>query len=295
MKIYIASSEKYLGKIKEDIYIRDTYRSKGFPCEISTLDDIAKISKPSDVVILKSVWGYHLHHREFLKNISVLKKKNIKLINDYQFIFWNIDKYKYLSELKHINAVPTALLNFKNTETASEIRNIILLANKKLNTDILVIKPCISESGYLTFKYDKTKDNKATIALLKKNKQVNFVAQPYRPDILTGELSAVIINGIPLYGVKRFPGIFSEKLDPKYVRFNSLPGGIRQEVDILKIFLLKKFGTFPNICRVDFLKISNIGYEISEVEVIDPDLFFRHIPGRMREKVTSMIYKTFIV
>lgn len=295
MKIYIASSEKHLGKIKEDIYMRDAYRSKGFLCEIFTLDDIAKVSKPFDVVILKSIWGYYLNYREFLKKISVLKKKNIKLINDYKFIYWNIDKYKYLSELKHINAVPTELLDFKNTKTPSEIRNIILKANKKLGTDTLVIKPCISESGYLTFKYDKTKENKTTIALLKKNKQLNFVAQPYRPNILTGELSAVIINGIPLYGIKRFPGIFSEKLDPKYIRFNNLPSGIKHEVDILKIFLLKKFGAFPNICRVDFLKVSNTGYEISEVELIDPDLFFRHIPDGMRKKATSMIHKTFIV
>ncbi len=158
----------------------------------------------------------------------------------------------------------------------------------------MVIKPRISESGYLTFKYDKTKDNKAIIASLQQNKQLNFIAQPYRPDILTGEFSVVIINGIPLYGIKRFPGIFSEKLDPVYIRFISLPGVIKKEVDILKVFLLKKFRVFPNICRVDFLRL-NAGYEILEVELIDPDLFFRYIPYGMRDKAISMIYKSFII
>lgn len=294
MKIYIASSENYVGKIQEDVYIRDVYRNKGFSCEIVTLKNIVKISKPFDVVILKSIWGYHLHYREFLKQISMLKKKNIKLINAYDYIFWNIDKYKYLHELKHMNTVPTKLLSFKDTKKASEIRNIIVQINKTLNTDTLVIKPCISESGYLTFKYDKTKDNKAIIALLQQNKQLNFIAQPYRPDILTGELSVVIINGIPLYGVKRFPGIFSEKLDPVYIRFISLPRVIKKEIDTLKVFFLKKFGVPPNICRVDFLKLST-GYEILEVELIDPDLFFRYIPGGMREKAIFMICKSFII
>lgn len=294
MKIYIASSEKHVGKIQEDIYIRDAYRNKGFFCEIVTLKNIIKIVKPFDVVILKSIWGYHLHYQTFLKQISALRKKNIKLINDYDFIFWNIDKYKYLYELRHINTAPTTLLSFKNTKKRIEIRNIILQANKTLNTDILVIKPCISESGYLTFKYDKTKDNKDIIALLQKNKQLNFIAQPYKPDILTGELSVVIINGIPLYGIKRFPGIFTEKIDPVYIRFISLPGAIKKEVNILKIFFLMKFGVFPNICRVDFLKLDT-GYEILEVELIDPDLFFRCIPHGLRAKVISMIYKSFII
>ncbi|MFH2029473.1 MAG: hypothetical protein ABIJ40_02460 [Bacteroidota bacterium] len=182
----------------------------------------------------------------------------------------------------------------KNPKKVSEIRNIILQTNKTLNTDILVIKPRISESGYLTFKYDKTKDNRSVITLLKQNKQLNFIAQPYRQDILTGELSVVIINGVPLYGIKRFPGIFSEKLDPVYMKFTSLPAAIKKEVDILKTFLLERFGVLPNICRVDFLKL-NTGYEILEVELIDPDLFFRHIPHGMRDKAISMIYKSFII
>lgn len=293
MKIYIASSEKHVGKIQEDVYIRDAYRDKGFSCEIVTLKNIVKISQPFDVVILKSIWGYHLHYKEFLKQVSMLRKKNIKLINNYDFIFWNIDKYKYLYELKHMNTVPTALLSLKNTKKVSEIRNKILQINKKFNTNTLVIKPRISESGYLTFKYDKTKDNRSIIALLKQNKELNFIAQPYRSNISTGELSIVIINGVSLYGIKRFPGIFSKKLDPIYIRFTSLPDVIKKEVDKLKIFLLERFSALPNICRVDFLKL-NTGYEILEVELIDPDLFFRYIPDAMRKKATSMIYKSFI-
>jgi hypothetical protein len=294
MKIYIASSEKHVGKIQEDIYIRDAYRNKGFFCEIVTLENIVKISKPFDVVILKSIWGYHLHYREFLKQVSMLRKKKIKLMNDYSFIFWNIDKYKYLYELKSMNTIPTTLLSLKNIKKISEIKNTILQINKTFNIDVLVIKPCISESGYLTFKYDKTKDNRPIINLLKQNKELNFIVQPYRSDILTGELSVVMINGVSLYGIKRFTGIFSEKLDPVYIKFTSLPTAIKKEVDILKIFLLERFGVFPNICRVDFLK-PNTGYEILEVELIDPDLFFRCIPYGMREKAISMIYKSFII
>ncbi len=294
MKIYIASSEKYVGKILEDAYIRDAYRNKGFLCEIVTLKDAVRIAKPFDVVLLKSIWGYNLHYRDFLKKISMLKKKNIRLINDYDFILWNIDKHKYLHELKNMSVVPTVLFNFKSTKKVSEIRGMVLQTKKTLKTDTLVIKPRISESGYLTFKYDETGNNKTLITSLQQNRQLDFIAQPYRPDILTGEISVVIIDGIVLYGVKRFPGIFSEKLDPVYIKSINLPKFIKKEVDTLKVFLLKKFGGFPNICRVDFLRF-NTSYEILEVELIDPDLFFRFIPENMKKKATSILLKSLIV
>lgn len=283
MKIFIASSEKHVGKIQEDAYIRDAFRNRGFFCEIITLKNIVNISKPLDVVILKSIWGYHLDYKEFLKQVSMLKKNNIKLINDYDFIFWNIDKCKYLSELRSINTVPTTLLSFKNTKNVIDIRNIILQANKTLNTDILVIKPCISERGYLTLKYNKTKDNKDIIALLQKNKQLNFIAQPYRPDILTGELSIVMIDGIPIYGIKRFPGVFTEKKSLEYLDRRKISKQITGQVKLLNNFFIDKFKSLPKICRVDFVK-NDSDYELMEIELIDPDLFFRFIPEKVLHK-----------
>ncbi len=291
MKIYIASSEEYVGKIQEDVYIRDAYRNKGFSCEIFTLKNIVKISKPFDVVILKSIWGYYLHHKEFLKQISILRKKNIKLINDYNFIFWNINKYEYLQELKHMKVVPTVLLSLRNTKKSSEIKNVILKINKTLNTDTMVVKPCISESGYLTFKYDKTKDNKNVIALLKKHKRLNFIAQPYRPDILTGELSIVMIKGILLYCVNRFPGVFTENKKIEYIDQGKIPKQITDQVKLLHNFFIDKFKSLPKICRIDFVK-SESDYELMEVELIDPDLFFRNLPEDILEKCLAEICDT---
>jgi hypothetical protein len=294
MKIYIASSDKYIGKIQEDIYIRDTFRNAGLFSEIVTLKDIANISELSDVVILKSIWGYHICYKEFIKEISHLKKRGVKLVNDYNFIFWNIDKYKYMDEINHMNVVPTTSLRFKANGTTAEIIDVISETGRRFNTDTLVIKPCISESGYLTFRYDISKTNEIVIAALKNNKRLNFIVQPYRPTISEGEISVVMINGVSLYGVKRSPGIFNDKLDPMYLRLASVPSTIQRETIILKNFFSKKFGTLPNICRVDFLKVDT-GYEILEVELIDPDLFFRFIPENMKKKVISTLCKSLII
>ncbi len=291
MKIFIASSGKHIGKVEEDIYIRDTFRKNGIVSEISSLKEIVNISKSNDMVILKSIWGYHLDYMKFIDDISNLKKNGVRLINDYGFIFWNIDKSKYLDELHYINVIPTAPLQLEGIDTIVEIKDVILENSRKFGTDTLVIKPCISESGYLTFKYDTNKNNETITTILKNNKQLNFIAQPYRSSILEGELSVIIINGVSLYGIMRFPGILNDKLDPSYIKLANVPLAIQEEIVTLKNFFLRKFGRLPNICRVDFLK-RNPSYEILEVELIDPDLFFRYIPESMKNKTAAMLYKS---
>lgn len=283
MNIYIASSEEYVEKIQEDIYLRDAYNQKGFCCKIFTLKNIVEVSKSFDIVILKSIWGYHLRYKEFLKQLLVLKKNNIKLINDYDFIFWNIDKYRYLSELKSINTVPTEFLSFKNAKNTADIKGIIVRASKILNTDILVIKPCISESGYLTLKYDKTKDNIEVISLIQNNKKLKFIAQPYRSGILAGELSVVMIDGIPMYVFKRFPGVFTKNKSLEYIDRKKISKQVAGQIKLLNNFFIDKFKSLPKICRVDFVK-NNSSYELMEIELIDPDLFFRLLPKRVLNK-----------
>ena len=290
MKIFVASSKKHVGKIQEDIFIRDSFISKGIFSEIATLEDVIKFSKPFDVVILKSIWGYHLDCKMFLEQISILREKKIVLVNDYGFIYWNINKFKYLNEIKNVNVTPTSLLQIKHARTALYIRNTILEASKDFNSDMLVIKPSVSASGYLTYVYNINKKNSVAVNSLLTKRHLDFIVQPYRPSIFEGEISIIIINGRLLYGVIRFPGVLSDKKDTIYLKLNDLPIFIKKSASALGDFFLKKFETLPKICRVDFLR-NTTSYEILEVELIDPDLFFRYIPENIREKAISMLLK----
>lgn len=293
MKIYIASSEKHKGKVSEDIYMLDAYISLGYQSEILTLTEILNLAQPSDIVLLKSIWGYHVNHFEFLRQIEALRIKNITLVNDYDFIVWNIDKYKYLNEIRSLGIVPTLYLSLKAAQTLSQIENVVVETCKKFDAHNLVIKPCISESGNLTFKYENGGNNTAIISSLKDNKHMGFIAQPFRSSISEGELSVIVINGMPLYGIIRFPGILYQKLDQTYVELNSIPDIVLKKVDTLKTFFSENFRKLPVICRIDVLKTPD-GYEILEVELIDPDLFLRNIPESIKQKVVTIIHDTIV-
>ncbi len=291
MKLYIASSEKYVGNIKEDIYIRDMFVSKGVPTKIATLKDILVVAEPLDVVMIKSIWGYHLDFRTFLSQLDILEQRNIRLINKYDFVRWNINKNLYLKDVaQFIPIVPMTLLKIEEDDGAAEVKGKILDAAYLFKTEMLVIKPVISASGFLTYKYDVNMNNEDVITLIMKNSNLEFIIQPYYPSVSDGELSVVAIRGDIHYGVIRRPGLFALKGEVEYVDTKDISFQVIEVFNELKEFFFNKFSTLPDICRIDFLK-KNDKYEVLEIELIDPDLYLKNIDINMQEKVLSTFSK----
>lgn len=104
--------------------------------------------------------------------------------------------------------------------------------------------------------------------------------QPFRFQIVKGEISIILINGKIQYGIKRFPGIFTEKKEPEYIDIQKIPKQLIVQINLLLDFFINKFKSLPKICRVDFVKHA-LDHEFMEIELIDPDLFFRYIPEKI--------------
>ncbi len=286
MKVYIASSKKYVNKVEEDIYICKKYNDLNIETKIETIENIVKKVKPKDVVILKSIWGYYKNSNLFLKQIKNLQRKKVKLINDYKFVYWNIEKIKYLRDIKSLDIVPTYSLRISKLKTKEKLE--IFLKNKitKMNMSEIVIKPSIGESGYLTKKFNLNIKNEYNnlIKFILINKNKDFILQPFIKTISKGEISIIIIKGIPLYGIRRYPGILSKKEDTLYLERDKLSKDIINKSKNINSFLNKKFKSIPDICRIDFIETEN-SLKILEIELIDPDLFFRKVSDNIKEKV----------
>lgn len=285
MTVYIASTEKNIGIIQEDLFIQGAYLKMGVDSKIETLAQITEEAKSDDTVILKSIWGYHTHYEEFLKQIACLKSKNVGLINDYEYIYWNTDKSEYLKAIHFLKIIPTKALFFNKARSIHDIENIILSSTKDFQDERLVIKPTISASGYLTFVYNKKSKN-ACLQELLEHKSLIFLVQPFRPEIDAGEISLVVINGKIKYGVKRFPGVFTQKQDAEFIDISTMEEGLLFRVKLLLDYFTKRFAFLPKICRVDFVK-NKQDYELMEIELIDPDLFFRILPKKLLNECLS--------
>jgi hypothetical protein len=285
MTVYIASTEKNMGIIQEDLFIQGAYLKMGVDSKIKTLAQITEEARSDDIVFLKSIWGYHVHYEKFLEQINCLERKNIKLINDYKYIYWNTNKNEYLKAVHFLKIIPTKVLFFNKARSTRDIENMILSSTKDFRDERFVIKPTISASGYLTFIYNK-KSNNVCLQELLEHKNLVFLAQPFRSEIDAGEISLVIINGKIKYGVKRFAGVFTEKQDAEFIDISTIEEGLLFRIKLLLDYFTKKFAFLPKICRVDFVK-NRRDYELMEIELIDPDLFFRILPKRLLNECLS--------
>lgn len=265
------------------------FRDKGLAVEILTLDKIVEEAVSNDLVILKSIWGYHKDSDKFLHQLSILKNRSIRLVNDFPFIHWNIDKSSYLSEINFINIIPTQTINLSHYSTTQEIKTAIENKVSEADGDLFIIKPSISASGFLTFLYKKNSNDGDLFSTFLNNKNLNFLIQPFRPQIKEGEISIITIHGKLLYGIRRFPGVVSPSQNPEYLDIESIPRDIMETVENLLGFLKNKFGSFPLTSRIDFVKNESM-YELMEIELIDPDLFFKYVPQNILEKSLSELY-----
>ena len=143
MTVYIATTKKNKGFIQEDFLIQKAFSSRGLVSKIETLENILLEAVSGDYVFLKSIWGYHINYKKFLECTSLLREKEVLLINDYKYIYWNIDKSKYFSEVNFLNIIPTYKLDLNGVESINDIGKIIQVITKNDSNNKFVIKPSI--------------------------------------------------------------------------------------------------------------------------------------------------------
>lgn len=262
IKIAILSSEKHCNKIEEDLLLKDrlislyNFKVAIIPWKSTELNDY-------DVILVKSVWGYHNSSDEFFAKLQILKQNGKIIINDVDtmnFLNSKYNQYNTCGKLK-IPYIKTCRLEEYRGEFGFPI----------------VVKPDISASGDSTFKINSIDEYNIMLPSLDCYKK-DFIVQPYYDGIMNGEYSYVVINGICKNIVKRYPGVFTDLKAVYPLDKTVISDEILKFVDIL----YKKFGKLA-FFRLDIMFNNNKPY-IIEIESIDPDLFIRNIEN-LNEKI----------
>ena len=252
-KVYIVSSKKYQNRIKEDLCLQKCFLENKTYCEIVAWED----NKSTNINIIRTVWGYHKDSDNFINYI-----KNINTINDNNIIIDNIDKKKQYELLRKND------INTIHTEFMNDISSI-----KKIDEKI-VVKPIISASGNNTYIINDKED------LSKLEGISNIMIQPYIEGIKDGEISIIVINKEIKYGIKRYPGIFTDYKKEEYIEINKIPEELIKEVN--KIININEYNDVK-IMRVDSVNDKNV-FKVMEVELVDPALYIETIPDKNYRK-----------
>ena len=235
--------------------------------------------------MFRTTWDYFERFDEFFTWLENTKNKTT-FINSVEIINWNIDKH-YLQDLakKNINIAPTLFIEKGENTTLKQLF-------EKTNWKEVVLKPAVSGAARHTYRvnHNNYKEHENIFKELIKVESMLF--QSFLKNItLLGEISLIMIGGKYTHSVKKT----AKKGD---FRVQDDHGGIVEKYQPTKAEIIfaencLKACTFnPVYARVDLVYDNNNTLSLSELELIEPELWFRNNPNSanlLAEEVFNLI------
>ncbi len=219
-----------------------------------------------EVAILKAPWDYHENISQFYKWLDEISRLQVNLLNPAAIVKWNSDKHY----LKNIAEAGFSVPQSEFLEKGNQLKLNSYFG--QLNTDKLIVKPCISAGSNNTFavmRKDITEVEPMINELLKTG---SYIVQPFLEEIQTeGEWSFVFFNS-------QFSHCLLKKAGPGDFRVqNHLGGSVHIQLppsQHLKTAeaIIARFAKECLYARVDGVIVNN-EFRLMELELIDPYLY----------------------
>ena len=218
--------------------------------------------------IFRSTWDYFDQFSNF-RNWLELVKEQCYLINPYEQINWNLDKH-YLLDLQKLD-LPIVESVFVSKKTQLNLETI----SKSKNWKDIVIKPTISGAARHTYHLKNDEIKKFQDKWLSLTNNEDFMVQEFQKNILsTGEIAVMLFGGEYSHSVlkKAKKGDFRVQDD-----FGGSVEKINPSLEIIELAekTVKSLKTMPLYARVDIILDNGNSPVISELELIEPELWFR--------------------
>lgn len=230
-----------------------------------------------DLLVIRSPWDY-MDSREnaagFLTWLGALERAGLQLQNPLSVVRWNLDKH-YLADLAAagVSTVPTRYLSAGAPVDLHALRD---------EMGELVLKPCVSAAAKDTFRLTDRAQVQALLEgagaaapfdLLRRGR--DFMVQPFLPEVLeAGEWSLVFFDGAYSHAVLKRPApgnwLVQDELGGSVVSGDP-PQAVRRAATLA----LDSVKSAPLLYgRVDVIPTAARGPLVSELELIEPELFF---------------------
>jgi len=293
--VVILSDQRYVNPKKTDWYIdqvlledqllQTTLEKKGLSVIKKDWADKHFDWTTTKYAIFRTTWDYFERFDEFFTWLKNTKNKTT-FINSSEIIKWNIDKH-YLQDLakNNINIAPTLFIEKGDTTTLKQLF-------EKTNWKEVVLKPAISGAARHTYLINLNNYKKHENIFQDLIKVECMLFQSFLKNItLFGEISLIMIGGKYTHAVKK-------KAKKGDFRVQDDHGGTVEKYKPTKdeiIFAencLEASPFKPIYARVDIVYDNNNIISLSELELIEPELWFRNNPisaNILAEEILNLI------
>tara|TARA_B100001142_G_scaffold142308_1_gene143497 strand:+ start:3834 stop:4763 length:930 start_codon:yes stop_codon:yes gene_type:complete len=293
--VVILTDNRYVNPIKKDWYINQVLLEDQL-LQTELENNNLKVCKKdwadkefnwsnTKFAIFRTTWDYFERFNEFFAWIEATQSKTT-FINSSEIIKWNIDKH-YLKDLenKGINIASTIFI-----EKGDEISLKELFKNTKWKE--AVIKPAVSGAARHTYKIHVEEHNKYEEQFKKLIQQESMLFQVFLKDIeIFGEISLMIIGGEYTHAVRKIAkkGDFRVQDDHGGIVKKHKP--LLEEIKFAEK-CIQESPYNPLYARVDIVYDNNNKLSLSELELIEPELWFRknrNSAKKLAEKIAKII------
>lgn len=226
-----------------------------------------------DACVIRATWNYHRQPEAFARWVRHASERT-RLINPPQTVLWNMHK-RYLIDLEHrrIPIVPTLW-----ADRGADPDALARAVDKGWSR--IVIKPSVSAGSRDTRVFDLSGDDDATGRpgarrfLAESVAREDTMVQRFMPAVERGgEVSVIVIAGAVSHAIVKHPRFAGE-----HERTEALPE-VSQAQRRFALAVLDACRHATTFARVDLMSGDRGEIMLSELELIEPSLYFGHAPG----------------
>ncbi|MFC2098429.1 RimK family alpha-L-glutamate ligase [Bacteroidota bacterium] len=257
--------------LEEDGLVEEALRDKGYRTSRVSWDDPDFDWSSTRFVIFRTTWDYFERYQEFFKWLESTSKLT-SMINPYETILWNLDKH-YLGDLQQlgINIPPTVFIETGDRRSLKEI------VDGSGWTDF-ILKPAIGGGAWHTYKLTMETVEEHEAVFEKLIKTESMLMQEFQHNVISeGEIAFMVFGG------KYSHAILKKARDGDFRVQDDFGGSVHDYVSSpLEIEFAEKVvsscNPVPIYARVDVIKDNKNEFCVSELELIEPELWFRNCP-----------------
>ncbi|MDW3208831.1 MAG: hypothetical protein R8N23_03130 [Reichenbachiella sp.] len=275
--------------VLEDRLLFDAFDRKGLKTFKTNWDNPDFDWTSTKCVMIRTTWdiyddGKFEQFQAWLERV----KDQTRLINDYDTIQWNVDKH-YLKDLeaRGIKIPPTIFIPQGDNRSLEEIVESSGWTNP-------ILKPAISGGGRHTYKLsdEKLKEVSGTFSELIQNE--SMLLQEFQHNVVDkGELTLMVFDGKYSHAVlkKAKAGDFRVQDDfgGTVHAYEPSPEEIAFAERVVSVC-----DPIPLQARVDFIWDNEGDLCVSELELIEPELWFRNKKGSAEACVEGVVKRWFL-
>ncbi len=282
MKIALLTDPRYIAPKEGNAYVENilledqilshALKRMGFGSQRICWDDTSADWSSFDLAIFRTTWDYYNRFPEFEAWLKVAEGQ-VHLLNEPDLVRWNWNKF-YLQELDllDIRIPPTLFIPINSGKKLAEWV-------ESADWESYILKPAIGGGGRHTYFFAKEIPEQISVLFEDLNKTEAFLLQAFQKSIVDeGEISLMVMDG-------QFTHAIRKRARPGDFRVQDDFGGTvhayeasEQEKHFAEE-VISKLKIKPLYGRLDIIR-DDVGLPcVSELELIEPELWFRHHPA----------------